>query len=391
MSKKILVRGPALSRSGYGEHCRTVLRALRSEDENDIYLLNVGWGVSGWLCEDNEERQWIDSLIVKTAKAIQSGERDFDTSIQVQLPSEWQPLCKNNIGVTAGVETTKAPDDWSVACNNVSRVIVPSEHSRKCFSEEVRNKIDVVNFPARNHKEEKTNFEKDINTEFNFLTVAQWNPRKNLEQTIAAFLSEFQNENVGLIVKTGISGGSKIDRQETLNRIQGLLSLAEENRKCKIYLLHGSLSDAEMSSLYKNKKVSAYVTTSHGEGFGLPVFEAAQSALPVIAANWGGLKEFSNNMFVEVDYKEEELQEHHIWNGVLEEGTSWCYPDMGSFRKSMREVYTNYSEYKKKARKLRKHIVDNFTEQEIYIRYNNIINEVIGSEQSTEGENNETE
>ena len=108
MSKrKILVRGPALSRSGYGEHCRAVLRSLRSDDRNEVYLLNVGWGSSGWLCEDTEERSWIDQTIIKTASEIQSGVRDFATSIQVQLPIEWQNLCERNIGVCAGVETTK--------------------------------------------------------------------------------------------------------------------------------------------------------------------------------------------------------------------------------------------------------------------------------------------
>ena len=40
--KKVLVRGPALSQSGYGEHTRFLLRALRSrEDIFDIHLLNV--------------------------------------------------------------------------------------------------------------------------------------------------------------------------------------------------------------------------------------------------------------------------------------------------------------------------------------------------------------
>ena len=38
---KVLVRGPALTRTGYGEHCRFVLRALREIEELDIYLIPV--------------------------------------------------------------------------------------------------------------------------------------------------------------------------------------------------------------------------------------------------------------------------------------------------------------------------------------------------------------
>ena len=47
--KKVLVRGPALSQSGYGEHTRFILRSLQKFPETfDVYLVNVNWGVTGW-------------------------------------------------------------------------------------------------------------------------------------------------------------------------------------------------------------------------------------------------------------------------------------------------------------------------------------------------------
>lgn len=385
MSKrKILVRGPALSRSGYGEHCRSVLRALRSDDRNEVYLLNVGWGHSGWIAEDTEEREWIDNTIMHTARAVQSGVRDFATSIQVQLPSEWQKLCEHNIGVTAGVETTKAPEEWSNACLEMDRVIVPSQHSKIGFSEQAQEVIEVINFPARKVRAKKIDF--NLDTRFNFLTVAQWNPRKNLEQAILAFTQEFQNEEVGLVVKTGIAGGSHIDREQTKERLQMILNHTQQDRKCKVYLFHGSLSDAEMVSLYKNKNISAYVTTSHGEGFGLPVFEAAQHGVPVIAPNWGGIRDFSNDSFVELEYEEKEIEEHQVWEGVLEADSKWCFPKLESVRTQMREVYNNLNKYKKQAKAHQNFISENFTEQTLNIRYNNIITSVI---ETLEGDTDE--
>ena len=384
--RKILVRGPALSRSGYGEHCRAVLRALRSDDRNEVYLLNVGWGSSGWISEDTEEREWIDNTIMHTARAVQSGVRDFATSIQVQLPSEWQKLCQHNIGVTAGVETDKAPEDWNKACLEMDKVIVPSQHSKESFTEEAQANIEVVNYAARKVRAKKVDF--NLDTDFNFLTVAQWSPRKNLEETVMAFTQEFQNEEVGLILKTELSNGSHIDREATTERLQMLLNHTVQNRKCKVYLFHGSLSDAEMVSLYKNKNVSAYVSTSHGEGFGLPVFEAAQHGVPVIAPNWGGIRDFSGDSFIELEYEVKEIEDFQVMEGMLEKESNWCFPKVESVRTQMREVYNNLSKYKKQAKAHQNFISENFAEQKINMSYNNIIDQVV---ETTEGDTDETE
>jgi len=72
MKKRILVRGPALSQTGYGEQCRFALRALRSrEDLFDIYLLNIPWGGTNWIFEDSEERRWLDELIIKAKPLLE--------------------------------------------------------------------------------------------------------------------------------------------------------------------------------------------------------------------------------------------------------------------------------------------------------------------------------
>ena len=52
MKKKIFVRAPVLSQSGYGEQSRFALRALRSrEDLFDIYVVPITWGNTGWIWE----------------------------------------------------------------------------------------------------------------------------------------------------------------------------------------------------------------------------------------------------------------------------------------------------------------------------------------------------
>ena len=131
---KVIVRGPALTRTGYGEHCRFVLRALRTiEDKVDIYLLPVNWGESNWIWEDNEERQWIDYTVRKTALYHQQENPQYDMSIQVTIPNEWQKMAPINIGVTAGIETTKVAPIWLQQANEMDKVITVSNHSAETF------------------------------------------------------------------------------------------------------------------------------------------------------------------------------------------------------------------------------------------------------------------
>ena len=61
--KTILVKGPALSRSGYGEQTRFALRSLRAHEERfNILLQNIPWGKTGWITDNGEERDFLICL-----------------------------------------------------------------------------------------------------------------------------------------------------------------------------------------------------------------------------------------------------------------------------------------------------------------------------------------
>lgn len=387
--KKVIVRGPALSRSGYGEHARFLLRALRSSGEFDIYLINTPWGSTSWRFEDDEERDWIDSLLLKTIDA--GGSLKGDVSIQVTVPNEWVRICPKNIGVTAGIESDRISDSWIRGTHIVDKIIVPSNHSKAGFISAKTNvkdplsggerevgvttPIDVVAFPSRNVQARTMDrFDKSVNTSFNFLTVAQISPRKNIESSLVAFLEEFHNEeDVGYVLKLSIKNNSLVDRENTKAALQSLLKNFPD-RKCKVHLLHGNLNDEEMAGLYISDKVGAYVSASHGEGFGLPIFEAAQNGLPIIAPEWSGYTDFTSfkptakskkekSYIVGVDYKLANIQPEAVWNGVIEKDTKWCFTDLQDLKVKMRSVYSDVQKYKKSAKKLQTNIKKNFSEE----------------------------
>ena len=64
------------------------------------------------------------------------------------------------------------------------------------------------------------------------------------------FVEEFKDENVGLILKTATSTGSNIDYEHTRQLLERILSKKQGNRKCKVFLLHGDLSEEQIHSLY---------------------------------------------------------------------------------------------------------------------------------------------
>jgi len=402
MKKRIIVRGPALSRSGYGEQTRFALRSLRHhEDKFDIFLNTTSWGATSWITEDDEERQWMDNLLQKAISHIQSG-GTYDVSLQVTIPGEFEQLAPVNIGYTAGIETTKLSPKWVEKTYLMNKIIVPSEHAKSAFettSWKARNQagevvdvgcvtpVEAVSFPAKFVPEE--NLDISLDTSFNFLTVAQLSPRKNFDNCLKWFVEEFHDEpDVGLIVKINMAKNCLIDRRATQERLKHMLA-DYPDRKCKIYLLHGGLSDGQMTSLYSNDMVKAIVSTSHGEGFGLPLFEAAQVALPVIAPNWSGHKDFlympvpiknkkpaktkNRPMFAKVDYQLNPVQPEAVWQDVIVAEAMWCFPKEHSFKKALRTLYKDDGLARSQAKKLCAHIENTLSSETQYDAFVNAL------------------
>jgi glycosyltransferase involved in cell wall biosynthesis len=358
MKKKVILKGPLLTRSGYGEQSRFALRALRSQpDEFDIYIQPLAWGKTSWLHEQDEEREFIDQAIEKTIAFIQQGGR-FDMSIQCTIPNEFENMATVNIGYTAGIEATAVSAEWLQKINEImDSIIVVSSFSMDAFkrteySGEINGQpavlnltkpIDFVNYPVKTY-ENLTDIELDLKYDFNFISVAQWGPRKNLPNTVKWFIEEFHDEEVGLILKTNMAKNCVIDRTVMFQKLKEELEINHPNRKCKIYILHGDMSEEEIHSLYLHEKVKAYIALPHGEGFGLPIFEAAYSGLPVVATGWSGHLDFlvneqGNECFYNVSYDINQIPENSVWEGVLIKEARWAYPREASAKENMRKCY----------------------------------------------------
>ena len=390
MTEKIIVIGPALSQTGYGEQCRFALRALLSRpDLFDVYLRPTHWGSSSWLLPGDKDRPWMDMLIQKTAAHVHQGGGHFDVSLQVTIPNEWEKVAPINIGYTAGIETDRVAPHWVEKSFLMDRIITTSNHSKNVFLDTVCDAVDnqtqqkvkvkcqtpieAIQYPVRHYTPAEIDIQLDY--DFNFLAVAQWGPRKNLENTIRWWIEEFKDEEVGLVVKANLVKTSLIDRRHTASRLQALLK-EYPDRKCKVYLLHGNMTPNELTALYQHDKIKSLVSLTHGEGFGLPLFEAAYNGLPIIAPDWSGQVDFLHAprkmrknkktikkvapCFAPVKYKLAPIPKEVVWDGVLREDSNWCYPERESYQKQLRNMYKNYNRFLKIANTLKSHVLEEF-------------------------------
>jgi len=362
VKKKILLVGPLLTRSGYGEQARFALRSLRSrEDLFDIYIKPLSWGQTSWITDSDAEREWIDNTIEKSIGYIHGG-GVFDISVQVTIPNEFESYAQKNIGYTAGIETTQVAPVWTQKCNEMHSVIVVSNHSKSILEaasfrghDEQGNpatlentaKFNVVNYPVKSF-DSLPDLNLELEHDFNFLTVAQFGPRKNLPNTVKWFLQEFENEDVGLVVKSNIAKNCLMDRSAVFNNLTKIIneSGVSSDRKCKIYLLHGNMTDEEIHALYIQDKIKAMIAIPHGEGFGLPIFEAAYSGLPIISVGWSGQCDFlydenKKKHFYDVAFDINKVPAEAVWEGVIEENSGWADARETSVKEKMRECYND--------------------------------------------------
>ena len=94
----------------------------------------IPWGKTGWVWEDNEFRQWLDSRITETQMALHQQTLQPDISLQITIPNEFEKMCPVNIGYTAGIETSKVSPQWFVKGNEMDKILVVSNHAKTTYA-----------------------------------------------------------------------------------------------------------------------------------------------------------------------------------------------------------------------------------------------------------------
>jgi glycosyltransferase involved in cell wall biosynthesis len=302
--------------------------------------------MTSWMINSEME----DGLVGKIMSCSRELSPPYDLTVQVQLPDEWDPkLGRQNIGVSAFVETTKCNPTWIQRCDQMDEIIVPSTFIEQVISNSgsTKTKVTVVpehfnKFLIKNSHNESLNL--NLQSKFNFLLIGQLtgntpeNDRKNTENAIKWFCREFKdNKNVGLIVKTNLGRCTLKDRKATLSLLINIVKKERPGNFPRIEFVHGNLTDKEMSCIYKNKNIKCLISATRGEGYGLPLVDAAASGMPVMVAPWSGHMEFlEEDKIVGLEYVLDDIHESRVDERIFMKGSRWAKVNEKDFRTKLR-------------------------------------------------------
>ena len=415
MKRNVLMIAPFNTRSGYGDHARSLFYSIMDREDLDIKCLDVKWG--------NTPRNHLRSEVPRHKKLLgtfvtqEQIQGQPDILIDIRIPNEFANGAKINIGITAGVETDVVSPEFLDGMNRMNFNLVPSKFTAETFnrctydrmedlpngekrkSGEVKNEKPIsvlfegvdtnVYCPKQKHELEKdvyNELSELIKEDFAYLHVGQWNQggfgedRKNIGVLIRSFLKSFSNipNPPALVLKTNGANFSLLDRYGIKKKIQEVKDMFTGVDLPNIYLIHGDFTIEEMSTLYNHPKISAFITCTHGEGFGRPMLEASCCDLPVIAPKWSGHLDFltdSESMLIDGFLKP--VPKSVLWKPIIVEPSKWFDVNEADVVRKIRTFHKKRRLIQKKASRLGKRNRREFSLKAMANKFNGIITDAL--------------
>jgi len=279
---RVAVTGQVLDGTGYGEYARLVAWALHTAG-HDLRTRN---------CPHAPMRpEWLGHKGALMLERIgYRVDEPVDLSLVVYVPTSLYWLSMEgsvNVGLSM-TESEIAPPDYVRCCeeSGVGALAVPSAWNRKAFLE-FQKPQPIIHPPVDPDLHAMRT--RPRSSSVTYLSIFHWPARhKDPKSLVEAFCRAFAGSDpVRLVIKT--SGAS--DEQITSD-VHEAMRLAGVTRAPEIKVICGAMSRREILDLYASSDV--YVSSHHGEGWGLPIFESMAIGMPAIATAFSAPLEYMN-------------------------------------------------------------------------------------------------
>lgn len=287
MGASVRVRGPYLGQSGYDYHTREFTRALMGLGVGvDLRQLEQ-WGPSGLPYELREP--WLERL-PRPASVRATVHFAFPTHV---APTRWLP----DVNYTM-FEATRIPRAWVAAHERCDLIVVPTEHSRRAWIDSgvpesklrlcpLGVRSDLFRPGVRPLELRDAQGRPAASYATRFLNVSAIGGRKNLEGLLRVWLrATSSRDDAILLLKPGTYVPGAVARLEEIVRAAEASAGKRLEEAAPIEVVEAVLPDADLPRLFAAG--THYISMSFGEGWDLPMSQAAASGLRLMAPNHSG-------------------------------------------------------------------------------------------------------
>lgn len=410
--KTVVIACPIATRSGYGAHSREICRAIINTNKYDVKIIPLKWGNTPMTALNSNNES--DKILLDR---FTSGTLNFtpDIFIQITIPTEFQRIGTYNIGITAGIESTRCKPEWVEGCNRMDVIIVPSKFTKDVFMNSVYDKkvqnsktpiekiyvhrpiivipegIDTTLFDKNNVVRTKLSDDIDnLPEKFLFLCVGHWldgdigQDRKDIGMLLRTFMQSFikkaSHNKPALVLKTSMAGFSILEKSKIEDKLAAIRNIIHNmgyrSEIPNIHVLYGDLTDAEMNELYNHDKIKAMVSFHKGEGWGKPLLEFTTTGKPVISSAWSGPLDFLHPEYSFLLPGKLTKIHSSSMNEYMVADSEWYTVDYLAGGNVMRDIMDNYNNALVRSRKHRMHTINNFSLKVVEEQMTNVMADI---------------
>jgi len=269
-------------------------------------------------------------------------------------------------------EADRLPKNWSRSLHKVNELWVPCNLVKDaCVRARFKGPIKIVPTPCNDWEtEDFIDVPSDFSDEYvvgdnvyKFYSIFQWQNRKGWRTLLSSYYKAFsESDNVILILKVNslnITGYTKDLIKLDILDLKRKLNLRYYP---PVFLAKDVIPSRQIKALHNTG--DCYVSSHHGEGWGMPIHDAMRMGKQIIVTKYGGVTEYLDNTSANIIKHTMGPVSGMEWSSLYGSYQNWAHPSSGHLIKLFVDVYANHKSYSAKGERA-KVIAESMSVQEI--------------------------